>query len=133
MAGGTVTCETSTLKLLTPSSRARHTAIAFAGAVVSNPTAKKTTCLSGVRIASSQRVERRVDHPHGAAARAHLLQVAVAAGHAQHVAERGEDHVGPRRQRERLVDLLERRDAHRAARPVDHLDGAVDAVRRDPA
>ena len=53
IAGGTVTCDTSTLKLVTPSSRARHTAIAFAGAVVSNPTAKNTTSLSGLRCASA--------------------------------------------------------------------------------
>ena len=54
MAGGTVTWETSTLKLGTPSSRARHTAMAFAGAVVSNPTAKKTTSRSGCFRASSR-------------------------------------------------------------------------------
>ena len=53
IAGGTVTWDTSTLKLRTPSSRARHTAIALAGAVVSNPTAKKTTCFSGFRMAIS--------------------------------------------------------------------------------
>lgn len=54
MAGGTVTCETSTLKLRTPSSFARQTAMAFAGAVVSKPTAKKTTCRSGFRVARSR-------------------------------------------------------------------------------
>ncbi len=54
IAGGTVTCDTSTLKLPTPSSRARKTAIALAGAVVSKPTAKKTTCLSGCLMASSR-------------------------------------------------------------------------------
>ncbi len=53
MAGGTVTCETSTLKLSTPSSRARHTAMALAGAVVSKPTAKNTTSRSGFFCASS--------------------------------------------------------------------------------
>ena len=34
-------------KLLSPSRLACHTAIAFAGAVVSKPTAKNTTCRSG--------------------------------------------------------------------------------------
>jgi hypothetical protein len=47
IAGGTSTCETSTLKLSIPRRAASATAIAFAGAVVSKPTAKKTTCLSG--------------------------------------------------------------------------------------
>ena len=50
---GTVTCETSRLKLFTPRSRARRTAMALAGAVVSNPTAKNTTSRSGWRRASS--------------------------------------------------------------------------------
>ena len=48
MAGGTSTCETSMEKFLTPSCCARQTAMALAGAVVSNPTAKKTTFLSGL-------------------------------------------------------------------------------------
>jgi hypothetical protein len=54
IAGGTVTCETRMLKLRTPSCRARQTAIAFAGAVVSNPTAKNTTWRSGFFMASSR-------------------------------------------------------------------------------
>ena len=48
MAGGTRTCETSTEKLRMPCSLACQTAIAFAGAVVSKPMAKNTTCLSGL-------------------------------------------------------------------------------------
>ena len=51
MAGGTVTCETSTLKFLRPRLWAIHTAIAFGGAVVSKPMAKKTTFLSGLAAA----------------------------------------------------------------------------------
>ena len=47
MAGGTRTCETSMEKLVSPSARACHTAIALAGAVVSNPTPKNTTFLVG--------------------------------------------------------------------------------------
>ena len=54
IAGGTVTWETRTLKLATPSSRARQTAMALAGAVVSKPTAKKTTSFSGCLRASSR-------------------------------------------------------------------------------
>ena len=57
MAGGTRTWLTSTLKLSRPSRSACRTAIALAGAVVSNPMAKKTTCRSGfaaaIRTASS--------------------------------------------------------------------------------
>ncbi len=48
IAGGTRTCETSTLKLSMPRRAASATAIAFAGAVVSKPTAKKTTWRSGL-------------------------------------------------------------------------------------
>jgi hypothetical protein len=47
IAGGTLTWETKSEKFLTPSFFARMALIAFAGAVVSNPIAKKTTCLSG--------------------------------------------------------------------------------------
>ena len=46
MAGGTNTCETNTEKFASPSRDACTTAMALAGAVVSKPTAKKTTCLS---------------------------------------------------------------------------------------
>src|SRR5436309_221002 len=47
IAGGTRTCETSRLKFCTPRRRASQTAMAFAGAVVSKPIAKKTTRRSG--------------------------------------------------------------------------------------
>ena len=53
IAGGTKTCETSTEKFFNPRRFARWTLMAFAGAVVSNPTPKKTTCLSGNFMASS--------------------------------------------------------------------------------
>ncbi len=57
IAGGTRTCETRTEKLSSPSRAACQTAIALAGAVVSKPTAKKTTWRSGlaaaIRTASS--------------------------------------------------------------------------------
>ncbi len=43
--------------------------------------------------AISQRIERRVDDAHVAAARLDREQVALAARHAQHVAERAEDHL----------------------------------------
>ena len=47
IAGGTSTCETSSEKLVTPRDFAWCTAIAWAGAVVSKPTAKKTISRSG--------------------------------------------------------------------------------------
>jgi hypothetical protein len=47
MAGGTSTCETSMEKFFNPSRFAICTAIAFAGAVVSKPMPKNTTCLAG--------------------------------------------------------------------------------------
>ena len=47
IAGGTSTWLTRTLKLSMPRRAASATAIAFAGAVVSKPTAKNTTCRSG--------------------------------------------------------------------------------------
>ena len=51
IAGGTRTWETSIEKLPMPCRRARYAAMALAGAVVSNPTAKNTTCRSGWRTA----------------------------------------------------------------------------------
>ena len=45
--GGTSTCDTSTLKLVSRRLCAIQTAIALGGAVVSKPMAKKTTLRSG--------------------------------------------------------------------------------------
>src|ERR1039458_9721917 len=53
IAGGTNTCETSSEKFFNPRRLARCTLIALAGAVVSNPTPKNTTCLSGFLAANS--------------------------------------------------------------------------------
>ncbi len=50
-AGGTSTCDTSTVKLPTPARFAWNTAMALPGAVVSKPTAKNTTCLAGFSVA----------------------------------------------------------------------------------
>ena len=47
IAGGTSTCETSTLKFASFRFRAIQTAIALGGAVVSKPMAKNTTLRSG--------------------------------------------------------------------------------------
>ncbi len=57
IAGGTSTWDTSSEKLVSPSRWACTTDIALAGAVVSKPTPKNTTFLSGfsaaTRVASS--------------------------------------------------------------------------------
>ena len=65
------------------------------------------------------RVERRINDAHVAAAGLDRKQIRRAARHAQHVAERSENHVGPRGDFQRLVNQFERRDANRAARAVD--------------
>ena len=76
----------------------------------------------GVLPGEAHRVERRVDDPHVAAARLDLQQVVARAGHAQHVAEGAEGHVGTRGDRDRAIDQVERRHAHRAARAVHEAD-----------
>jgi len=52
MAGGTRTWLTSRLKFSSPSAAAWRTAMALPGAVVSKPTARKTTSRSGLARAS---------------------------------------------------------------------------------
>ena len=135
IAGGTSTCDTSTEKFLTPSACARVTASALAGAVVSNPMAKKTTSRSGCAwasfTASSGAYTMRTSAPCGFQPQ----EVGPGSGHPKHVAEGREDDTGPLRDRVRLVDLLERRDAHRAAGAMDQLDlrgqQPIDAVLDD--
>ena len=94
----------------------------MAGAVVSKPTAKKTTCRSGELLRESDGVERRVEHPHVAAAGLHREEVELGAGDAEHVAERGEGDLGAAGDGDGAVDQLERRDADGAARAVDERD-----------
>jgi hypothetical protein len=64
------------------------------------------------------RVEGRVHDAHVAARGLDREQIARAARHAQHVAEGAEDDAGAGRDLQRLVNDLQRRHAHRAARPV---------------
>ena len=52
IAGGVSTCDTSSEKFRRPRFFANDAAIAFAGAVVSNPMAKKTTARLGLEAAS---------------------------------------------------------------------------------
>ena len=58
----------------------------------------------GVALGERQRVERRVDDAHVAAARLDREQIPVSARDAQHVAEGTEDHLGPGGDGEPLVD-----------------------------
>ena len=68
------------------------------------------------------RVHRRVDHPHVAPFRLDREQILPRAGHAEHVAERAENHLRPAGDGHGLVENLDRRDADRAAGAVDHRD-----------
>ena len=89
-----MTWETRMLKLPTPSSRARQTAIALAGAVVSKPTAKNTTCLvrdcrCAISSASSGEYTTRTSPPRArTCSRSHSLP-----GTRSMSPKRGEDHV----------------------------------------
>ena len=128
IAGGTSTCETSSEKFSSPVVIRLPAAIALAGAVVSKPTAKNTTCRSRILLCQGHRVQRRVDDPHVAAFRLDVEQALRRTGHAQHVAERAEDHVRPLGDGHGLVDHLDGRDAHRAAGAVDESDFARQQV-----
>ena len=102
--------------------------MALAGAVVSNPTAKNTTWRSGLRLGEVQRVERRVDDAHVAALGFGVEQALRRAGHAQHVAERAEDHFRAARDGDGFVDQLNGGYADGAAGTVHQLDFARQQV-----
>ena len=90
---------------------------------------------SGIAARDVERVERRVDDADIAAVRPRGEEVGIRARHAQHVAEGAEDRVGPAGDLDRLVDIVDRRDADRAAGAMDqrHLgrQQLVDAVADD--
>ncbi len=86
------------------------------------PDAEEDHLAAGVLPGYLNGVERRVDDSHIAALALDPEQVLAAAGDAQHVAERAEDHAGAGGDRQGLVDHLERGDAHRAAGAMDQLD-----------
>ena len=67
-------------------------------------------------------VQRRIDDADIPASGLDGEQVGRAARHAEHVAERAEDHLGPGGDFQRLVNQLDRRDADRAAGAVDERD-----------
>ncbi len=109
-------------KLPNPSRFACQTAMALGGAVVSKPDGEEDHLAVGVLARQLHRVERRVDHAHVAAGGLDGQQVGGRPGHAQHVAEGGEDHLRAAGDGERLVDELERRHADRAAGAMDQAD-----------
>ena len=122
MTGGTRTWETRTLKFDSRRLRAIQTAIAFGGRRRFEADREEDDPAVGVGRREVHGVERRIDDPDVAALRLELQEVAARAGDAQHVAERAEDHSGPRRDRVGAVDRLQRSDADRAAGPVDQLE-----------
>ena len=67
-------------------------------------------------------IERRINNAHVAAPGFDRKQIRRAAGHAQHVAERRENDVGPRGDIKRLVYDFERRHADRATGAVDECN-----------
>ena len=77
-----------------PSAFARISVSAVDGAVVSKPIGEEDDLAVRVLARDPQRVERRVDHADVRAVGLRVEQRAVAAGHAHHVAEAGEDHAG---------------------------------------
>ena len=101
------------------------------GAVVSKPDGQKDDLPLRMGAGQVESVERGIDDPDIAAPAPHVEQIFVAAGYPEHVAEGGEDHIGPACDRHGTVKGLQRGDAHRAARAMHKLDqvgqGAIDA------
>src|SRR6185369_16936446 len=76
----------------------------------------------GVLARDPQGVERGIHDADVRAAAPQREEVAARSGNAQHVAEGGEDDARTARDRVRLVDHLERGDAHGTTGPVHQLD-----------
>ena len=89
----------------------------------------------GILAGNLQGIQRRIQRPHLAAGGPCGQQVAPGAGHAQHVAEGAQDGARGQGDSDGLVDGFQRRDADRAAGPVNQLDAGgqqpVDAVLED--
>src|SRR5664280_2855884 len=78
--------------------------------------------LIGIGARNLQAIQRRVNNANVAALRLDGKQVAVRSRHAQHVAERTEDHVGPPSNGVRFVDHLQGRHANRATGTMYQLN-----------
>ena len=132
MAGGTSTCDTSTLKFVSlpfPGQPHGH-GIGRRGRLEADGEEDDLP----IRIGRGQvhGIERRIDDAHVAALRFELQQIAVRAGHAQHVAEGAEDDVGPGGDGVGPVDHLQRRDADRTAGAVHQLARPSGKMRSRP-
>ena len=122
IAGGTSTCDTSTRKVaqaLRLRLQYRHRIGRRRGLEADREEHHLPIRVLAARSSGSPSASRR---SYVSAGRPHLKQIAVRAGHAQHVAERAEDHVGAPRDGMRAVDHLQRRHAYRTPRPVHQFD-----------
>src|SRR6185369_1598965 len=69
-----------------------------------------------------QRIHRRIQNAYISALRFHREQITFAARNPEHVSEGAEDHLGPFRNPQRFINLLQRRHAHRTPRPMHQRD-----------
>src|ERR1019366_4444440 len=83
------------------------------------PDAEEDHFSSRVLLRQLHRIQRRIDHPHPPAGGLEGEQIGRAARHAEHVAERAEDHFGPGGDLQRFVDEFNGRDTDRAAGAVN--------------
>ena len=105
MAGGTSTCATNMVKLCIPSRSACHTAMALAGAVVSNPTAKNTTSREGFNRARFNASSGEYTILDVSARGLGLQQALGRSGNAQHVTKRTKHHFGPHRKGNGAINI----------------------------
>ena len=135
IAGGTSTCETSIEKLSSPCpGRKVHGHRVGRGGGL-EPDAEEDDLPVGVLLSQPDRVERRVDDAHVAALAFTRNRSCSLPGTRSMSPNEQKITSGTRGDRQRLVDHLQRGDAHRAAGTVDQLDlgrqQLVDAVADD--
>ena len=87
IAGGTSTCDTSTLKFVSFRLCASHTAIAFGGAVVSKPDGEKDHLAIRIGRGQIHRIQWGIDDADVGPLAFELKQIPPRPRHAQHVAE----------------------------------------------
>jgi hypothetical protein len=75
-----------------------------------------------IRAGDFQAIERRIDDANVRAAGLEQQQVAIRAGHAQHIAEGTEDHIRSLRDSVRFINHLKRGDADGAPGAMDEFD-----------
>ena len=128
IAGGTSTCETSKRKILdvVVIGLPRGHGIGWGRGFKSH--GKEHNLPLRIRAGKFQRIERRIHDAHIGAFGLGVEQALRRSGHAQHVAERTENHFRAVRNGHRFVDQFNRRHAHRATRPVDQRNVAGQQV-----